>query len=194
MKKLLSVLFALSAVVTFISCDYVKPGSQQISSDAITDKLHLVDSVLKSAPTSHIESWEIGRLTDNGFQNGSEQHSVIIYLSKLSTSTDTISYLEFNYCETPTVNPDKRVTKFVLLEELPAIYAAIDDIKQHYGTYTDHFEYYNYLTSSSVSLSLTRFLNEDIWEIRLCSIELSREDLDQYKRLLNQAESHLKYQ
>ena len=45
-----------------------------------------------------------------------------------------------------------------------------------------------------MSLSLTRFLNEDIWEIRLCSIELSREDLEQYKRLLNQAESQLKYQ
>ena len=193
MKKLLSVLLTFSAVITFISCFGPQPVSQD-SSDAIKDKLHMVDSVLKTAPTSHIESWEIGRLTDNGFQEGNEQHSVIIYLSKLSTSTDTISYLEFNYCEVPDVNPDKRATKLVLFDELPAIYSAIDDIKQHYGTYTDHFEFYNYLTSSSLSLSLTRFINEDIWEIRLGTIELSREALDQYKRLLNQAESQFKYQ
>lgn len=195
MKKLLSVFLALSTVITLISCGN-KNSENSISSDAVKDKLHLVDSLLKSSPASHIESWEIGRLTDSEYKNLSagEQHSVIIYLSKLSTPTDTIDYLEFNYCESPSVNPDKRENKIVLFDELPSIYNAIEEIKQRYGTYTDHYQYYNYLTGSSVSLSLTRFLNEDIWEIRLCSIELSREDLEQYKRLLNQAESQLKYQ
>ncbi|MBR6845130.1 MAG: hypothetical protein IKM92_00755 [Bacteroidaceae bacterium] len=46
MKKLLSVFLALSTVITLISCGN-KNSENSISSDAVKDKLHLVDSLLK---------------------------------------------------------------------------------------------------------------------------------------------------
>ena len=74
------------------------------------------------------------------------------------------------------------------IEELKSFYNAIDDIKQQYGKDTNHYELYLYQTKAEASLSLRRLINSDYWDLKLCSIDISKDDLDELKNLLKKAE------
>lgn len=193
MKKIMLSSVLLSAILLFfLSCDNNKTASgSEERVDSIVARLKLIDSLRNSGTYHHLESWEIGRIVDNGYKKYeilADEHSVEIYVNKLSLKSDTLYYLQFSYWESSSYSVRKD-SKLVDLEELKYFYSAIDDIKKQYGKNTDHYERYQYQTKSDVVLSLRRLINSDYWELKLCSIDISKDDLDELKKLLKQAEN-----
>lgn len=182
----------LMASYCFFSCDSrTASNSSEEKPDSITAKLKYIDSLRNSGTYYHLESWEIGRIVDESYKKYeilANDHSVKIYVNKLSLKSDTLYYLQFSYLESSSYSV-REDSKLVDLEELKYFYSAIDDIKKQYGKDTDHYERYQYQTKSDVVLSLKRLINSDYWELKLCSIDISKDDLDELKKLLKQAEN-----
>lgn len=193
-KNVFCVLLMVFASGCFMSCkNNTTKSSVDNEIDSIVAKLSLIDSLRNSGTYYHLESWSIGKIVDNGYKEYetlAERHSVNIYVNKLSFQTDTLYYLELNYWESSSY-AEKRESKIVDLEELKSFYSAIDDIKRHYGSETNHYELYLYKTKTDVSLSLRQLINSDCWELKLCSITISIDDLDELKKLLKQTEDKI---
>lgn len=190
MKKSIIFIGILIASV-FVSCGNSIKNDKDNEIDSIAAKLSLIDSLQNSGTYSHLESWDMGRIVDNRykrFDSIADDYSVDVYVNRLSYKTDTLYYLQLSYMERSQYS-SKREAKIVDLKELKSFYAAIDDIKKQYGRDTDHFERYLYLTKSDASLFLRRLINSDYWELEFCSIEISKDDLDELKKLLKKSES-----
>lgn len=189
-KKVMAFACILMASYCFFSCDSrTASNSSEEKADSITAKLKYIDSLRNSGTYYHLESWDIGRIIDNGYkkyESIADRHSVEIYVNKLSVKADTLYYLQLSYWESS--YSERRESKIVDIEELKSFYNAIDDIKQQYGKDTNHYELYLYQTKAEASLSLRRLINSDYWDLKLCSIDISKDDLDELKNLLKKAE------
>lgn len=196
MKKIVvGILLAIYVLGFSVSCNNssLKSGNNE-NIDSIASKLKLIDSLRNSGTYSHLESWDIGRIVDNGYKEYksiADKHSVNIYVNRLSSQTDTLYYLTLNYWDYSSYS-ERHENKIVELGELKYFYAAIDDIKQQFGKDTNHFELYLYQTKAEASLSLRHLINSDYWELKLCSVDISKDDLDELKTLLKQAEDKVK--
>ena len=194
-KTLFGILLAIFALGCSVSCsNSSSQGDNAEKVDTIVAKLKLIDSLQNSGTYYHLESWDIGRIVDNGYKKYeilADKHSVEIYVNKLSIKTDTLYYLQLSYWDSSSYS-ERRETKFIDLEELKSFYTAIDDIKSKYGKDTNHYELYLYQTRTEATLSLRRLINSDYWELKLCSVDISKDDLDELKKLLKQAEDKVK--
>ena len=178
-----------------ISCNNAVPNNStnEMKTDSIAAKLKLIDSLRNAGTYCHIESWNIGRIVDNGYKKYetlADRYSVDVYVNRLSNRAETLYYLQLSYWESSSYS-ERRETKIIDLEELKSFYSAIDDIKKHYGSDTDHYELYLYQTKDGAILSLRRLIGSNDWDLNLCSIAISQDDLDKLKILLKQAESKI---
>lgn len=196
MKKLLLLLsFFLSCLVGIISCGNNTGSKDNLDSekDSILAKLQLIDSLRSSGTYYHHEGWLIGKIVDNGYKKYeilSDEHSVKVYVNKLSYMTDTLLYITLDYKDYSAYS-SRFESKTIDFAELKSFYKAIDDIKKQYGKQSDHFELYLYRSKSEADLSLRHLINSESWDLSFCSIEIALEDLDELKNLLSQAEKKI---
>ena len=191
---MLSFVWLLAIQLCFLSCSNNKNANgYEENADSVALRLRLIDSLRNSGTYHHLEGWNIGRIVDNGYKKYeilADRHSVDINVNKLSLKTDTFYFLQLTYWESSSYT-ERVEAKLVDIEELKYFYSAIDDIKKQYGKDTDHYERYEYQTKSGVVLSLRRLINSDYWELKFCSIDISKDDLDELRKILKQTENKI---
>lgn len=185
----------LMASYCFFSCDSrTASNSSEEKPDSITAKLKYIDSLQNSGIYYHLEAWNIGRIIDNEYkeyESLADRHSVDIYVNRLSANSDTLYFLQLKYW-TLTSYSESIESKVIDIEELKSFYTAIDNIKRQYGKDTNHYEQFVYQTKSEASLALRHLINSDSWDLNFCSIDITKNDLDELKLLLKKAENKVK--
>ncbi len=178
----------------FMSCNSGSSEGDDNKTDSITSKLKLIDSLQNSGIYYHLEAWNIGRIIDNEYkeyESLADRHSVDIYVNRLSANSDTLYFLQLKYW-TLTSYSESIESKVIDIEELKSFYTAIDNIKRQYGKDTNHYEQFVYQTKSEASLALRHLINSDSWDLNFCSIDITKNDLDELKLLLKKAENKVK--
>lgn len=184
--------FFIIGLICFLSCghDSSNQSKNENEIDSIFAKIRMIDSLKNSGTYTHLESWDIGKIVDNGYKEYkslADMHSVGVYVYKLTNKTDTLYFLSFDYTERSEYS-SRNESKIVDLEELKYLYPALDDMKKHYGDESDHYERYLYLTKSEAFISLKHLINSNYWSLKFCSIDIEKDDLDSLKNLLQMAE------